>query len=463
MNPGDIVMKIVIVGDGKVGYTLAENLSKEDHDVTIVDKNPEALRRAHDNLDVMCIKGSGVSVTVLLEAGIRDADLLLAATSSDEMNMVCALTGKKLGAKRTVARIRDPEYANELSMLKNELDLDMIINPEQATALEIVKLLQFPSALNVESFAKGRVRLVEIKITEDVPIVGMKLKKITARINASVLIGAIERQNEVFIPDGEAEIMVNDTIYIVGNTLQTFNFCKALGKCTLKVRRVMIVGGGRIGYYLSKMIIQMGMKVKLIEIDKARCLELSELLPEALIIQGDGTNTEFLASENLSEMDAFIAMTGRDEDNLILSLLAKQAGVQKVITKVARINSESLIKALEIDSIVSPRLITANHILQYVRGLKNAQTTSIEALYKTVNGQAEMLEFLVRQDRWYLNTPLKKLKMIKNTIIAAIVRKNEIIIPHGNDVLHLNDRIILFAKVMALDNLDDVFLVSEPT
>ena len=235
MNPGDIVMKIVIVGDGKVGYTLAENLSKEDHDVTIVDKNPEALRRAHDNLDVMCIKGSGVSVTVLLEAGIRDADLLLAATSSDEMNMVCALTGKKMGARRTVARIRDPEYANELSMLKNELDLDMIINPEQATALEIVKLLQFPSALNVESFAKGRVRLVEIKITEDVPIVGMKLKKITARINASVLIGAIERQNEVFIPDGEAEIMVNDTIYIVGNTLQTFNFCKALGKCTLNV------------------------------------------------------------------------------------------------------------------------------------------------------------------------------------------------------------------------------------
>jgi len=256
--------------------------------------------------------------------------------------------------------------------------------------------------------------------------------------------------------------MVNDTIYIIGNTLNTFNFCKALGKCTLKVRRVMIVGGGRIAYYLSKMIIQMGMKVKLIEIDKERCLELSELLPEALIIQGDGTNTEFLASENLSEMDAFIAMTGRDEDNLILSLLAKQDGVQKVITKVARINSESLIKALEIDSIVSPRLITANHILQYVRGLKNAQTTSIETLYKTVNGQAEMIEFLVKQDRWYLNTPLKKLKIIKNMIIAVIVRKNEIIIPHGNDVLHLNDRVILFAKVMALDNLDDVFLVSEP-
>lgn len=454
-------MKIIIVGDGKVGYTLADSLSKEDHDVTIVDKNPEALRRAHDNLDVMCVKGSGVSVTVLLEAGIRDTDLLLAATSSDEMNMVCALTGKKLGAKRTVARIRDPEYANELSMLKTELDLDMVINPEQATALEIVKLLQFPSALNIESFAKGRVRFVEIRVTGEMPIVGMKLRKIASLISASVLIGAIERQGEVFIPNGDSEIQLDDSIYIVGNTLNTFNFCKAIGKCNLKIRRVMIVGGGRIGYYLGRLIIQMGMKVKLIEIDPDRCLELSELLPEALIIHGDGTNTEFLESENLNEMDAFIAMTGRDEDNLILSLLAKQAGIQKIITKVARINSENLIKALDIDSIVSPRLITANHILQYVRGLKNAQTTSIEALYKMVNGQAEVLEFYIRQDRWYLSTPLKKLKMIRNTIIAAIVRKNDIIIPHGNDVLHINDRVILIAKTTLLNDLDDVFVVSD--
>lgn len=454
-------MKIIIVGDGKVGYTLADSLSKEDHDVTIVDNNPEALRRAHDNLDVMCVKGSGVSVTVLLEAGIRDTDLLLAATSSDEMNMVCALTGKKLGAKRTVARIRDPEYANELSMLKTELDLDMVINPEQATALEIVKLLQFPSALNIESFAKGRVRFVEIRVTGEMPIVGMKLRKIASLISASVLIGAIERQGEVFIPNGDSEIQLDDSIYIVGNTLNTFNFCKAIGKCNLKIRRVMIVGGGRIGYYLGRLIIQMGMKVKLIEIDPDRCLELSELLPEALIIHGDGTNTEFLESENLNEMDAFIAMTGRDEDNLILSLLAKQAGIQKIITKVARINSENLIKALDIDSIVSPRLITANHILQYVRGLKNAQTTSIEALYKMVNGQAEVLEFYIRQDRWYLSTPLKKLKMIRNTIIAAIVRKNDIIIPHGNDVLHINDRVILIAKTTLLNDLDDVFVVSD--
>ncbi|NLB44153.1 MAG: Trk system potassium transporter TrkA, partial [Clostridiaceae bacterium] len=435
-------MKIIIVGDGKVGYTLADNLAGEEHDVTIVDKNPEALRRAHDNLDVMCVKGSGVSGKTLLEAGIRETDLLLAATSSDEINMVCALTGKKLGAKRTVARIRDPEYANELAMLKNELELDMIINPEQAAALEIVKLLQFPSAINVESFARGRVRVVDLKMTDDVPIVSMPLKKIASRINASVLIGAIERDEDVFIPDGEAVVQAGDTIYVVGNTVNTFNFCKAIGKCSLRIRRIMIVGGGRIGYYLSRIVLELGMKVKLIEIDRDRCQELSELLPEALIIQGDGTSTDLLESENLYDMDAFVALTGRDEDNLIVSLLARQAGVQKVITKVARINSESLIKALDLDSIISPRLITANHILQYVRGLKNAETTSLETLYKTANGQAEIIEFLVKQDRWYLNTPLKKLKMAKNAIIAAIVRKNEIIIPHGSDDVHRNDRVI---------------------
>ena len=225
----------------------------------------------------------------------------------------------------------------------------------------------------------------------------------------------------------------------------------------------MIVGGGRIGYYLAQSILQMGLKVKLIEIDSDRCLELSELLPDALIIHGDGSSIDFLESENLADMDAFIAMTGRDEDNLIMSLMAQQAGVQKVITKVARINSENLNRSLQLESIISPRLITTNHILQYVRGLKNAESASIEALYKTVNGQAEIIEFLVKQDRWYLNRPLRKLKMIPGTLIAAIARKNDIIIPHGDDVIHLNDRVILFAKEIALDNIDEVFVVTEAT
>ncbi len=450
-------MKIIIVGDGKVGYTLADSLAREKHAVTVVDNNLEALSRAHEELDVMCVHGSGVSVKVLLEAGVREADLLLAATSSDEMNMVCSLTGKKLGARHTVARIRDPEYANELSMLKAELDLDMVINPEQATALEIIKLLQFPAALNVESFAKGQVRVVEIKVTADVPLAGLKLEQLPGFTKLPILIGAVDRAGEVIIPNGQVKIQAGDTIYIVGNSINTFSFCQAIGKCTLKIKKIMIIGGGRIGYYLAGSASRMGIKVKLIEQDRQRCQELANLLPEAMIINGDGTNMDFLASENMDDMDALVALTGRDEDNLIISLLARQAGVQKVITKVARINSESLIKALDLDSVVSPRLITANHILQFVRGLNNAHASMVETLYKMVNGQAEILEFLIKQERWYLNTPLKHLKMQKNTLIAAIVRKNEIIIPNGNSVLHKNDRVILFAKVMALDNLDDFF------
>jgi trk system potassium uptake protein TrkA len=457
----EATMNIIVVGDGKVGYTLADNLSQEKHNITIVDKDPDALRRAHDHLDVMCVKGSGVSVNVLLEAGVRDTDLLIAATSSDEINMVCALTGKKLGAKRTVARIRDPEYAAELSLLKNELGLDMIINPEQASAMEIVRILQFPSAVNVESFAKGRVRVIEIKVTSDMPIAGLPLKKIAQRINASILVGAIERHGIVMIPNGDTVVEAQDTIYVVGNSMQTYGFCKAIGSNMLKIRWVMIVGGGRIGYYLSRTILQMGMKVKLIEIDHDRCMELTDLLPEALVINGDGTNTEFLESENLSKMDAFVAMTGRDEDNLIMSLLARQSGVPKVITKVARIRSENMMKILDLDSVISPRLITANQILQYVRGLEAAKTTSIEALYKMINGQAEILEFLVFKDRWYLNTALRDLKLVKNVLIAAIVRKNEIIIPHGKDMLRLDDRIIVFTKATVLSNLDEAFVVQE--
>ncbi len=453
-------MKIVIVGDGKVGYTLAENLAKEDHDLTIVDKSAEALQRAQDQLDVLCVQGSGVSAKVLIEAGVGQADLLLAATSRDETNMVCALTGKKLGAKRTVARIRDPEYANEWSLLRNELDIDMVINPEQAAALEMVRLIQFPSAINIESFAKGRVQVVEIKMTGSEPIIGLPLKRLTSRVNASILIGAVARDGQVMIPDGQTQILTGDVLYIVGNAVNTYQFCRSMGKCTLKIRRVMIVGGGRVAYYLAQSILQMGIKVKIIELDHDRCQELVADLPEALIIHGDGSRMDLLESENLAEMDAFVAMTGRDEDNLIMSLMAKQAGVQKVITKSTRIQSEALFSALQLDSIVSPRLIATNHILQYVRGLQNAEAASIETLYQVVNGQAEILEFHIRQDRWYLNRKLKTLDRIPNTLIAAVVRHNEIIIPHGEDELRLFDRVILFAKATTLETLDTVFIAT---
>lgn len=449
-------MKIIIIGDGKVGFSLAENLSKENNDVTIIDKNPEALKKASEYLDVMTIKGNGVSTNILMEAGVKEADLLIAATTSDEMNMVCCLTAKKLGAEHTIARIRDLEYANELSLLKKELGLDMVINPEQAAASEIARILSFPTAVNMELFAKGRVELVEIKVTEEVSIIGMQLKNISSRISSNILIGAVLRDDKIIIPNGDFEIKENDTIYIVGRPTHVLEFCKKIGKYTQKVKNVMIVGGGRIAYYLAKYLDEAAMKVKIIEIDRERCVQLSELLPNTLIIYGDASDDTVLRSENLSDMGAFVSVTGRDEDNLMSALLAKQAGVPKVVAKINRMNYTSVIKNMGIDSVISPRMITTNHIIRYVRGLKNAMGIPVETLYKIIGDRVEALEFTVTKNARFLTIPLKKLTLKKGVLIAAIVRKNEIIIPHGNDYIKLGDSVIVITKDNKIEDLNDI-------
>lgn len=451
-------MKIIIIGDGKVGYSLAENLSKENNDVTIIDKDPEALKKASEYLDVMCIKGNGVSTKILMEAGVKEADLLIAATTSDEMNMVCCLTAKKLGAHHTIARIRDPEYANELSVLKADLGLDMVINPEQAAASEIARLLRFSPAVNVEIFAKGMAELVEIKVTPDMSIIGMRLKEIMNKIASTVLIGAILRGDEVIIPDGEFQIIENDTIYIVGRPSKVTDFCKRIGKYNAKIKNVMIVGGGRIAYYLAKYLDEMDIKVKIIEIDREKCIELSQTLPNALIINGDGSDEALLQSENLSDMDAFVSVTGRDEENLMSALLAKHSGVTKVVAKINRINYSGVIKHMGIDSVVSPKMITSNRIVRYVRGLKNALGNPLETLYKIIDGRVEAAEFIARSATKFLNIPLKNLKLVKGVLVAAIVRKNEIIIPHGKDVIKLGDNVILIAKERQFSDLNEIIV-----
>lgn len=449
-------MKVIIIGDGKVGYSLAEHLSKEDNDVTIIDKNPEALRKANEYLDVMCIKGNGVSTKILIEAGVKEADVLIAATASDEMNMVCCLTAKKLGASHTIARIRDPEYADELSLLKNELGLDMVINPERAAAREIARILRFPQAVNIEVFAKGCVEMVEIRVTDKMPIAGMKLKVISNHISSDILIGAVLRGNQAIIPRGDFQINTGDIIYVVGQPLSVTYFCKKIGLYIQKIKNVMIVGGGRISYYLANALEETGMKVKIIELDHDRCLTLSELLPEALIIHGDGSDDTLLHSENLSEMGAFVSLTGRDEENFMSALMAKQAGVSKVITKISRNNYLNLIKSLGIDSVVNPSQITTNLILLFVRGLKNALGNPIESLYRIVDNQAEALEFTISETTKFLDIPLKKLKVPNDILVAVIVRKNKIIIPHGNDTIQLGDSVILIAKNRQISDLSDI-------
>lgn len=449
-------MKIIIIGDGKVGYSLAEHLSQENHDVTIIDKNPEALRKASEVLDVMCIKGNGVSTKIMLEAGVKDADLLIAATSSDEMNMVCALTGRKLGASHTVARIRDPEYANELSVLKQEMGLDLIINPEQAAAREIAHMLRFPSAANVEHFAKGRIEFIEIAATEDMPIIGIPLKNMAGKYIANILIGAVRRGNEVIIPNGDFEIATGDRLNIIGRPNDVFAFCKQIGKCTQKIRNVMVVGGGMIAHYLAMNLKLNDIKVKIIEMNKERSIELAEMLPDTLVINGDGTDKTLLDSENLSEMDAFIALTGRDEENLISAMMAKQSGVKKVIVKTTRIDNPALFHDLGIDSVVNPKLITTNYILKFVRGLNNAQGNPAETVYKIVDEKAEVLEFVANKSTKFLNIPLKNLNLVSGVIIGAIARHNEINIPHGDDLIKLGDSVIVISIDKRISDFNEI-------
>lgn len=441
-------MKIVIIGAGKVGYFLAENLCKE-NDVTIIDRNAAALQKAEESLDVLCIKGNGVSTNVLLEAGIKQADLLIAVTSTDEINMVCCLTGKKLGAVQTVARVRDPEYAHELSLLKEELELDMVINPEHAAADEIARSMNFSTGMNVESFAKGRVKLVEIKATEDMPFIGMPLNDVPSRFTSHILVGAIVRGEEVIIPDGENYIRPGDIIYVIGKTSNIYNFCKIIGNSPSKLKNVMITGGGRIAIYLASLLTEMDMKVKILEIDREKCLELSELLPETLIINGDGSDEELLQSENINDMDVFISMTGIDEENLMAALIAKQNGAKKVIAKISRLNYAKVAKNLGVDSVISPKTITTNQILTFIK------RNNVETLHRILEGKAEIIEFIVGRNSKIENIKIKHLKLPKDVIVATIVRTNEIVIPHGDDIIKEGDRVIVIVKNKEINELYD--------
>jgi trk system potassium uptake protein len=443
-------MKAVIVGCGKVGYNLAESISKENYDVIVIDKNAETLRKAEENLDVMCIKGNGVSTNILLEAGIDEADLLIAVTNSDEINMVSCLTAKKLGVAHTIARIRDPEYARELSLLKEELDLDMVINPEQAAADEIARSLHFPLAINVENFAKGRVKLAEIKVTSDMDICDLKLKDMPSKSYGSILVGVVVRDGKVIVPRGEFQIKDNDSVYVIGKSSSVYNFCKKISKAPQRMKNVMIIGGGRIAYYLTRLLTDMGTKAKIVEMDKEMCINLSEVLPDTLIIHGDGTDEELLRSENIQEMDGCVSITGMDEENLMSALMAKQNGVRRVVAKISRMNYISIVKSVGIDNVICPKLITTNQILKYVRGNK------VESLYRIIEGQAEILEFIAGDSGEYLNIPLKKLKLNDDIIVATIVRKDEIVIPHGNDVIKKGDRVIVITKDKNISNLNEI-------
>ena len=449
-------MKIVIVGNGKVGFTLAEQLVKENHDITIVDTNEMALRRAADMLDVMVVKGNGVSTAVLREAGVVGADVLVAVTNQDEINMVCCLTAKKLGTKYTIARIRNPEYNSTLEELKRDMSINMTINPEYATAIEISRLLRFPSATNVETFCRGRVEMMGFRLQEDDFMVGKPLKDLSAQVKKlSILFCAVERDGEVVIPNGSFIPKTDDKVYMIGRPTGLNQFFHPLGRYAPKVKRVMIVGGGgKIASYLASLLLRMKMRVKVIERDEQRCRKLSEDHPELTVICGDATEQEVLESERLSSFDAFVALTGRDEENLIMSLYAAQQGIQKVVAKSDRQNYVGIARAVGLDSVISPKIITAAHILKVVRGMQNSQGSVMNALYRIANGRAEAMEFTITRSTRNLGVALKDIRLKSGILLAAIVRGNDIIIPEGSSSVKEGDSVIVISNRLIQDYND---------
>jgi len=449
-------MNIVIVGDGKVGYTLAAYLAKEAHDVTIVDQDAAALEKASETLDVMCVKGNGANVRTLLEAGVDEADILIAVTTNDEMNMVCCLAAKQLGAMYTVARIRDPEYTESLTVLKDKLNIDLVANPERATAMEISRLLRFPFAINVETFAHGRVEMVEFRVDEFDPIVNMSLITLHQKY-PGVLCSAVLRGYEAIIPDGHHVIRVGDRMHVLGDILSITNFFKKLGKDTKRVKSAMLLGGGHISHYFAKMTAGMGMKLTIIEVDPDKCRQLSEKLgDEVNIICGDSAEEELLEHENLTQFGALVCLTERDEENMMTGLYAVRRGVGKVIVKVDRPNYLDVLSDMGLDSVISPKLTTAETIMRTVRALARSQSSAVvEKLYRIVGDKVEALEFTAREGAAYLNIPLSKLRIRKGVLVAVLVRNRRIIIPFGDDHIEAGDTVILIARASSIGALED--------
>jgi len=449
-------MNITIVGNGKVGYTLAQFLSKDGHDITIIDRDQAALTRAADTLDVMCLRGNGANMRTLLEADIETADIIIAVTGNDELNMVCCLAAKQLGAKYSIARIRDPEYTESLTMLQKKLDIDQVINPERACALEISRLMRFPFAINIESFAHGRVEMVEFKVDPSDPIIGVPLSKLHGK-HPHIQFTAAQRNGEAIIPDGRFQIAAGDRIYATGDRESITKFFKQLGKDTQRMKSALIIGGGRISYYLSKIIAGMGVRLRIIEINEAKCARLSDELDGVMVIHADGTDQELLDSENVGECGALICLTNRDEENLIVGMYGARRGAKKVIAKVNRLNTLDVMDGLGIDSVISPKLTTANAILRSVRALNDSRNSVAEKVYSMLGGGVEAYEFTALDGAPYLNIPLSKLNIKPGILVSVLVRDRRNIIPFGGDHIEAGDTVILTAKAGTVINLEDAF------
>lgn len=450
-------MNIIIVGCGKVGQTLAQQLNEKSNNITVIDIDPNNLRTVTNQTDVMGIAGNGATFAIQKEAGIEKADLLIAVTNSDELNLLCCMVAKKTGNCQTIARVRDPAYSSDAAFLKDELGLAMVINPEYTAAAEIERVLRFPAAAKIDTFAKGRVELVKFKIPENSPLVGLSVREISTVLGCDVLICTVERNNEAYITKGDFTFEQKDVVSLIATPKNAAHFFEKIKHKLHSVKDVMIVGGGKISQYLCEMLLERGgVSVKVIEKDRRLCENLCTQMPELTVINGDAVDRDLLLEEGIASASAFVAITDQDEENILLSLFAKNAGKGKLVTKISRTDFDEVIKPLDLDSVIIPKNITADMILQYVRSKKNSIGSNVETLYNIIPGKVEAAEFAVRERSEITEKPLAQLHIRENVLIASILREKKIIIPRGYDMILPGDNVIIVSKQLALHDITDI-------
>ena len=450
-------MKIVVVGCGKIGSAIIASLVKEGHDIVAVDRNQTFVNNITNIYDVMGLCGNGADSDILKEAGVETAELFVAVTGSDELNMLSCFLARKLGAKNTIARIRDHEYNDQsLGFLKENLELSMAINPELLTAKELFNILKFPSAVKIETFSRGNLEMIEFRLKPDSVLDGMTLMEMRDKHKAKVLVCYVQRDDEIFIPDGNFALKSGDRIGLTASQNELEKFFRSLGTFKKRAKNVMIMGGSRTALYLAEMLTRIGSSVKIIEINADVCEQLSDALPEAVIIHGDGAQQELLLEEGIDSLDAFVALTGMDEENILISIFASSKNVPNVISKVNRDALDRMAQNLGLDCIVSPHKIIANVAMSFARALQNSLGSNIETLYQLADGKAEALEFNVKSDSKVINIPLKALQLKQSVLIAGILRGQKTIIPAGDDMILEGDNVIIIAAEHRLQDLDGI-------
>ena len=449
-------MNIIIVGCGKVGSTLAEQLNEDGNNITVIDMNAAKVESITNRYDIMGIVGNGATHMVQQQAGIYDADLLIAVTGSDELNLLCCLIAKKAGNCQTIARVKNPDYSTEAPYLKNELGLAMVINPEYAAAAEIARVLRFPSAIKIDTFAKGRVELLKFRLPEKSIIVGMSVKEVVTKLHCDVLVCTAERGDDAYIANGDFVFEEKDVISIIASPKNADDFFRKIDYKMHSVKDAMIAGGGEITHYLCDILHRSGISIKIIERDKSVCEELCSLWPDVAVINGDATDQSLLLEEGLANTGAFLALTNMDEENILLSLFARSSNQGKIVTKINRIDFDDVIKHLDLDTIIYPKNITADMILRYVRAMKNTIGSNVETLYNIIKGKAEAAEFIVRENSPVTGKPLCELEFKKDVLVAAILRGKNVIIPRGYDVIEPGDAVVIVSRLMALHDISDI-------